>query len=281
MSNILKAILNIAQNTAVKITDDSLGSNRINNMGDALETYIQDAFANTLGESNPQIRTQKVSDTFSYLGNASNPPDIILKNSEAIEVKKIQSKGAAIALNSSSPKQKLFSNDSRITQACKECETWTEKDIIYAIGVVKEKKLNHLWLIYGDCYAAENQVYSRISKTIKDGILAISGVEFAKTNELSRINKVDPLGITNLRVRGMWHIDNPLKVFEDVYVADDSNYFNLSCIMRSDKFNSFCREDKKAIEDSDNISMSNIKIKNPDNPAQLLDSKLITIRVKS
>lgn len=35
-------------------------------MGDALETYIQDAFANTLGERNPQIRTQKVSDTFSY-----------------------------------------------------------------------------------------------------------------------------------------------------------------------------------------------------------------------
>ena len=51
--------------------------NRANQMGDALEKYVKDAFANCLGQSeraNKQARSQ----TFSYLGNSNNPPDAML-----------------------------------------------------------------------------------------------------------------------------------------------------------------------------------------------------------
>lgn len=280
MSNILKAILNIAQNPVVKLKSNYSGRNTINNIGEALEAYIQDAFAYAINESNSQIREQKISSTFSYLGNQNNPPDIILKNGDAIEVKKIQSKGSAIALNSSYPKHKLYLTDPRITEACKTCEKWNTKDIIYAVGVTNDNDLNHLWLVYGDCYAASKEIYSRIGEKIKNGVLEISNIEFSETKELGRVNKVDPLGITNLRIRGMWHIDNPLKVFKDIYIADESNSFNLSCIMRKEKFDSFDSNDKDLIANSKNISISNIKIKNPDNPAQLLNAKLIVIGVK-
>lgn len=57
-------------------------------MGDALEKYIKDLFANTLLVENDYEKIQKFNETFSYQGNQNNPPDIILKLGDAIEVKK-------------------------------------------------------------------------------------------------------------------------------------------------------------------------------------------------
>ncbi len=276
MSNILRAILNIANNPVVKLSNTYTGRNTINNVGQALEAYIQDIFANTINETNSDLRNKKISEVFSYLGNQNNPPDMILSEGDAIEVKKIQSKGAAIALNSSYPKNKLYSNDTKITDTCRKCENWDVKDIIYAIGVTNDNELKNLWLVYGDCYAASKEVYTRIGKTIKDGIKEIEDVEFSETKELGRVNCVDPLGITNLRIRGMWHIDNPLKVYKDYYNADDSMSFSVVCIMRENKFNSHNINDKESILNHESINIQTIRIRDPDNPANLLNAKLIT-----
>ena len=43
---------------------------------------------------------------------------------------------AQIALNSSYPTAKLYSDSPMITKACRESEEWTEKDLLYAIGSV-------------------------------------------------------------------------------------------------------------------------------------------------
>ncbi len=279
MSNIIQAIINIANEPIVQLKDSYTSRNTINNIGQALEAYIQDAFANTVSESNPQKRNERISKVFSYLGNQNNPPDIILKAGDAIEVKKIQSKGAAIALNSSYPKSKLHSDDSKITDACRDCEDWTTKDIIYAIGVTSDKNLKHLWLVYGDCYAASRDVYTRIGKTIKEGVKEIENIEFSETKELGRVNRVDPLGITNLRIRGMWHIDNPLKVYRDYYEADEKKVFSLACIIREDKFHSFKSSDRESLSNHNDIVIKDIEIKDPDNPAKLLNAKLITLEV--
>lgn len=280
MSNILRAVINIANNPIVKLTNSYTGRNTINNVGEALEAYIQDTFANTVTETNFDLRNQKVSETFSYLGNQNNPPDIILKNGDAIEVKKIQGKGSAIALNSSYPKSKLHSDDPKITDACRNCENWSTKDIIYAIGLTNDQNLKHLWLVYGDCYAASREIYTRIGKIIKDGVSEIEDIEFSETKELGRVNRVDPLGITNLRIRGMWHIDNPLKVYKEYYVSDEEKAFSLVCIMRSDKFDSFNLNDRNNLFAHNNISISDVKINDPDNPAILINAKLITLEVE-
>jgi hypothetical protein len=77
----------------------------------------------------------------------------------------------------------------------------------------------------------------------------------------------------------MWHIDNPLKVYKDYYKAKDSINFSLACIMREEKFSSFSKEDRKELLNHNNIKVKNKKIKNPDNPANLLKVKLITLEV--
>ena len=278
MSNIIKAIINLVNNPITEITSYYNSKNRANSMGEALEEYIKDLYAGTVEETDEQVRNRKISEVFSYLGNQNNPPDSILKGGDAIEVKKVESKNSSLALNSSYPKQKLFSSSSMITEACRKCEDWVEKDIIYTVGVVKNNILSNLSMVYGLDYAASEDVYTRIKNVISSGINSIPDVEFAETNELGRVNRVDPLGITYLRVRGMWGIENPMKVFNYVYQNDDSKGFNLMVIINTDKYKTlyYTEELGGLVGKIEGLNIKDVEIKNPDNPAQLRAAKLIT-----
>ena len=250
------------------------GSNRANNMGTALEVFIKDAFANTLCERDDNVKSQAYNQVFSYLGNQNNPPDVILRNSDAIEVKKIESESSGLALNSSYPKDKLYNTDTRITESCRTCESWIQKDILYAVGCINKNKLKYLWFVYGDCYAAEKNTYQRIADTISNGLHNISDIELAQTNELGGVKKVDPLGITNLRIRGMWHIENPAKVFS--YISTPAMQgFRLCCLMQTNKYLSLPMNDRNHLEQLSGITIKDVRIKNPNNPAQLMDCKFV------
>lgn len=281
MTNLLKAFGNIIENPITDLLSFYKGSNRANSMGDALETYIKDVFCSSLELSNNE-KENLYNQNFSYLGNQNNPPDIIIKNGDAIEVKKIETLSSAIALNSSYPKDKLHIDDTRITNECKTCEegVWEHKDIIYAVGVAPKgtNKLKALWFVYGDCYAAKRDIYQRIADKISSGISEIPDIELTQTNEIAGVKKVDPLGITNLRVRGMWHIQNPINVFQNVASINKNHQFTVNALLLTEKYNSFPGADRKKLGSlqNGNFKIQDIKIKSPNNPAQLLKAKLIT-----
>lgn len=274
--NIINAIIHLIQNPIVDLQESYLGKNRINNVGDALERYVQDLF---LGDFNlnENDRNIKISEHFSYLGNTSNPPDMMLKGGDAIEVKKIENKNSDLALNSSYPKAKLFADNPMLNKECKNAEYWTVKDMLYAVGVVNKNKLTDLIFVYGADYCAEQKIYEAIKNRIKTGVETIQGIEFTPTKELGKIKRIDPLGITNLRVRGMWHIENPFKVFDYVYQRDFNHQFNFMAIINDEKWQSFSNTNEliKLIDKIPNASLTDIKIKNPNNPAQLKSAKLI------
>ena len=278
-NNILRAIINLVKTPKYELKEFYTNHNRANSMGDALEEYIKDIFAGTYTITDEQKRLKMISESFSYLGNNSNPPDAMLKNGDAIEVKKIENNNSSLALNSSYPKHKLYADSPMISIHCKDTEDWNEKDIIYAVGVVDNNKLLNLSFVYGLDYCASEETYTKIKTKIKDGVEAIPGVEFAETRELGRVNKVDPLGITYLRVRGMWGIENPWTVFKYVYEKDLNSEFNFFSIINEEKYSEFNKEDRKEFEDfvnNSDLSMIKIKIKNPDNPAILKNAYLIT-----
>ena len=281
MSNIINAIIQLVKNPKFELRKYSESHNRANNMGEALEEYIKDIFAGTVNESDENIRNQKLSEVFSYLGNQNNPPDSMLRGGDAIEVKKIESNDSSLALNSSYPKAKLFADSPMIKNACRTCENWTVKDMIYAVGVVDDNNIKSLALVYGDDYCAEKSVYEQIKTVIKNGVESISGVEFAETKELGRVNRVDPLGITYLRVRGMWGIENPFSVFDYVYKRDYSKKFNFMALINNEKYYSFDNYStlEEMCQNIVGLKIADIKIKNPNNPAQLKEAKLITYTI--
>lgn len=279
MSNIIDAIVNLASNPVIQLRDTYSRKNRANSSGDALEEYVKDLFAGTFDTESPEKRLENIQRTFSYLGNDSNPPDAMLLGGDAIEVKKIEADNSALALNSSYPKHKLYSDSTMISAACRNAEEWYEKDIIYVVGVVRNNNLRHLCMVYGCDYCASNETYEKIRQTIKDGIESIPNIELSETNELGKLHKVDPLGITYLRVRGMWGIENPFKVFDYAFTRNNSKKFNFMAIINEEKYSSFDNISKlEALEkEHTNLKITDIKIKNPDNPAKLKKAKLVTI----
>ena len=279
MTNILKALIHLTENpiTDISARYQANGRNRANNMGEALESYVKDLFCDTFNIQDDTAKNRIYSEKFSYIGNQNNPPDIMIAGGDAIEVKKIESIGSQIALNSSYPKDKLYANSPMITQDCRECENWREKDIIYVVGAMQQDKLKALWFVYGDCYAANKDIYERIKNKISEGVNSLPDVEFSETKELGRVNKVDPLGITYLRIRGMWGIDNPIHVFDYITNIERDDEFTVNTIMLTEKYNSFPESDIRIIENvsDNNFTITDVEIKAPNNPARLLNAKLI------
>ncbi|SMN02202.1 Type II site-specific deoxyribonuclease [uncultured Candidatus Thioglobus sp.] len=275
MNSILTAIKSIIDNLDLCIENITDGNNRTNNMGDGLENYIKNAFADTLNINNKAQIIKKISDTFSYTGAKNNPPDLMIKSSDAIEVKKIQNKTSKLQLNSSHPKSKLTADNTRITQECRTCEDWQIKDIIYTVGHVKNTELKSLWMVYGDCYCANSNTYEQVENDIKHGIRSIGLNNNEKTNELGGVSGIDPLNISHLRIRSMWIIKNPSQVFDYLYQTDTNTNFELVVIMQKNKYDSFPQAQKSMLENINDLSINNVKIQNPNNPADLIAAKLL------
>lgn len=279
--NILKAFLNIVQNPGTSINPAKVSNNRINNVGDALEGFVKDSLVGILGKDvTDSDRDLLYSKAFSWLGNTGNPPDCMIKDGDAFEVKKLQALTSDIALNSSYPKNKIFANDKRIASGARNAEEWSEKDIVYAIGSTKNgTQLQRLWFIYGDCYAASKDVYEKLINAIAKGVLSVEDVEFQKTNELGKVKKVDPLGITNMRVRGMWHITNPSRLYSQLVNSTQDKQFYL--LMREEKYKSFSASDREELESIDVNGFSNllIDIRDPDNPAKMIKARFIKYEI--
>jgi hypothetical protein len=278
MANIINAIINLVQDPQIKIEEYSNKYNRANSEGKSLEQYVLDLFAGTLRETDLNKRHKEQNEVFSYLGNANNPPDAMLKGGDAIEVKKVKKSGAALALNSSYPKHRLKKTDIRISKNCKAAENWEERDILYIVGTVNDSLLSELCFVYGTEYCASSETYERISNNIKESIKEIPGLELKDTNELAHINCVDPLGITYFRARGMWGIVHPSKVYSYIYKPLPQAVFNFMALINSEKYDSLQNHtelEQLALQNK-SLEIKDVEVQNPNNPAQLISSKLIT-----
>lgn len=284
MASILTAINNLSHKLNNQIEPVTSSRTVANAMGDSLQAYVENLFIDNVENLTLEQINEQRAIIFSWAGNQNNIPDLILKNGDAIEIKKIEGIGS-LALNSSHPKQILSSESPMITSKCRICEGvgnhW-EKELWYIIGTVSENKVKYLFFIQGKLYAAEDAVYARIKNIIKTGVTEIENVQFAETKELGRVNKVDPLGITSLRIRGMWDIEHPFNVYNyipELQKSSDQDKLTSYVIVEKTKYLTFDHYQRQQIESNDRISIFDKKIKNPDNTAQLIDIKLIKVEV--
>ena len=121
--NLLNAMLNMSKATN-KLSEMKKYNNRVTQVGVALEIYVKNSFCGVPDKLTGDIDAlhDKV---FPYKGNLNHPPDAMLRggdNGDAIEIKKLEGDAGTIALNSSYPKARLYSDSTLLTKACKECE---------------------------------------------------------------------------------------------------------------------------------------------------------------
>lgn len=281
MVNVLDAIDTISRLKSLALDDLAIQNNRVIHVGDGLEAFVKDAFADTFDENDKQVKREKYSEVFSYQGSVRTPPDLMIRDSDAIEVKKVESLTSELQLNSSHPKARLFSDSTLINNHCKTCETWTEKDFIYAIGHISKgtKALSSLWFIQGSIYAADEAVYLSLKKAISDAVEETPDVDFSVTKELGRVNRVDPLNITHLRVRGMWLLQQPYKVFDYVHGYDKSKNFQCITLIMKEKYDSFSEQSKQKITNNNSVTLKSVQIFDPNNPSKKIDCVLITYSI--
>nr|WP_268890171.1 NgoPII family restriction endonuclease [Gloeocapsopsis dulcis] len=90
------------------------------------------------------------------------------------------------------------------------------------------------------------------------------------------------LGITHLRIRGMWTIEHPNKTFSYLNINYQANKtLRLFALIREAKYYSFSSEDRARLEASvnSNLSIKNVQIKSPDNPVKQVSAKLISYQI--
>lgn len=281
MSNVLKAFNNIANFGNNDLSGySSTYLIRINAVGEQLEFYVKDSFADSFTERQPE-KERRYNELFSYQGSQNNPPDLILRKGDAFEIKKIErGKRSHIQLNSSHPKDRLYSSDPRITEECRGCEDllWDTKDLFYVVGWTPKGRIRYLFFVQGVCYAAPKVVYERLDTELKNqfsGAIRSLGLEKKDTVELGRVTDVDPLGITELRIRGMWIIQNPVKIFSEHYQWNENADFSMVGIMTKEKYDSFPQEDRARLENNSRIQLTNMNARDPSNRESTIESKLI------
>ena len=265
---------------------------KINIVGENQEYYVKDLLTGEFYRSERE-RDLAYSNHYSYLGNQNNAVDAIAKFGDAFEIKKVESRKGSqtvgkIALNNSPPKDVLHSDDQRLRSDVKGIDggNWKQKDIFYAVGSTIGQKVRYLYFVQGTCYAARNEVYQSVFDNVRKRIqdtVKLSGLEFMDTKELGRIHRVDPLGITDFRLRGMWEIRNPADVFSGIAPIDSKPEFTCFAIMEQQKFleesskrSSVYGNFSEEIEGGP-VSLENVKVKDPNNPAKLKDAVSIKV----
>ncbi len=290
-AGVLNAVLALS-----RYKDNNLGSYaskyaiRINAVGERLEYYVKDILTGSFYQSERE-RDLAYSENYSYLGNQNNAVDAIARQGDAFEIKKVEHRASShagkIALNNSPPKDVLHRDDPRLRSDVKGIDggNWAEKDIFYAVGATAGQKVRYIYFVQGTCYAARKEVYQRVfdaSRGMVRGAMHDSGLQFEETKELGRVHRVDPLGITDFRLRGMWEISNPSDVFRSI--APVSRGLEFACYMVMEK-QKFQQELSKMRTDYDNfakeagspVSVSDVSIKDPNNPAKLKSAVLIKV----
>ena len=280
MPNILNAITNIVSFKINNLNEYATKYLiRINAVGDKLEFYIEDAIAGTFKKKQEE-KENEYKKVFSYQGSQNHPPDDIIYGGDAFEIKKIGGINNSIALNSSPPKSVLLSTDPRITTECRNCEKdWKEKDIFYTIGSVQNNIIKYIFFVQGKCYSADHSVYDNLHSPLKEEISSIlksRKLQSKNTVELGGIENADPLGITSLRIRGMWNMKNPIEVFSNIINFNIKKDFSLFVLMEKEKYDSYPSKDKKNIEKNKEIIIKDVKIKDPNNPKNMINAKLIS-----
>ena len=284
-SNILTAIKQISDFKINQINEFSKKYTRtqINSVRKQIKYYVKDAISGSLKTEKEKKESEPDKRVFSYLGNKNNPPDMIIKDGDAFIIKIIQTYKSSLTFTNSPPKDHLNWNDPWILKNCRTVDggQWTSKDIFYVTGWIEKGKIKYLYFLHGLCYAAKEEIYNQKIRGLKENIekyLAAEGLEASKiVDGLGRINKIDPLGITDLRINGIWKTQNPLRVFSNTYNYDKKQDFMLIALMLKDKFDSFPKKHIDALTADSQIKLENVKIRNPNNPAKELDAKLVTL----
>jgi len=283
MPDVLTAIADIVHHRAFVLPNADPGHTRVNTVGGAFETYCKDRLAG-LEPGNDVARMALYESTFSYQGGANNPPDAMYRGGnegDAFEFKKFSGTASRdIPLNSSPPKDCLRADSYGLAQESIDCEPWTQRDLFFICGGVPAQStmLNWIWIADAHLMAAKQECYHDLHAKLQRSISEIHGLSFSPTRELGRVNELDPRKATHLRIRAMWTIQAPGKLFEDVAGVVHGDAPVLHAILTKAKWDSMPADSRARVEtlrSTPGFTLKDVLVPSPNNPQDQIQSILI------
>lgn len=291
-NNVIAAISNIINYENYNIEHyKKKENNSVTSSGSQLEQYIMDALAGSYS-CTPNDKKELYKKVFSTINVGNRAPDLIVWGGDAFEIKKVEKKEKELALNSSHPHDLLRKDSQKISLSkTDKVMVWSEKNIYYVIGHVnkiektdntpEKKEIKSLFFVDGECLAAGPDVYQETLSKLKSifySYIEENGCRSKESKEIGRITDIDPKKITQLRVRGMWIVEYPTKVFgKQIKYELDTNYkFQLFAIMRRKKYYSYPLKDRIRLRKTEGISICRELIDNPKKP----DDKMPAVFIK-
>ena len=286
MPDVLTAIADIVNHKAFVLPashSSASEKNRVNSSGEAFENYCKDRLSG-VEPGDDLIRDERYKASLAYQGGANNPPDAMYRGGDAGDAFEFKKLGGGpsceIHLNSSPPKDCLKVTSYGLAQECLECESWVRRDLFLICGGVKKAstKIDWLWIADARLMATSQEYYHTLHEKVRQGICAIGELSTSITKELGRINQVDPLNVSHLRIRAMWSIQSPGRLFAKVPGVCHGEKSVLHAILPTDKWDSMPRESQSRVEQlrsTPGFSMSDVLIENPNSPAERIPSRLI------
>jgi hypothetical protein len=248
----------------------------VNRAGEGLELWVKHFLAGTIGHADEENIREIWNQCLSFHGGTNNPPDVMIRNSIAAEVKKTESASGALQLNSSWPIRVLLRDDAHITQECRDAETWTEKPFLFIVGQVNPmtKSLLALWIVDGRCLADDETVYSSLMAKARASMLTLGG---DATREIGKFNSVDSLRRTALRVRPMFALNHPAKIFEIIFQQQGTKQFILNVLIPTSSYLNFSESQRAKISELDeNLVIRDLEIQDPTDRTMLMNATLIS-----
>ena len=113
------------------------------------------------------------------------------------------------------------------------------------MGKANEEYVEALWLIDGSCIADYAETYDILFDKLA---LTVTDLGGEPGNEIGRLNNVDPLRATSLRIRAMWLLDHPAKLFSTIFLAPEPGVFVFNALVSAKKWTSFTDSDIDALK---------------------------------
>jgi hypothetical protein len=272
----------------------SSSKNSAQAQGDFLEMVVKDILCG-VRPNDFANRASLYDEHLCYQGSKNNPPDAMYRGGnagDAFEIKKKEKGNGGLALNSSFPYSHLESDLNRLLEESKTCEAWTKRDFFYVVSNASDKTPlgNSIWIVQGSVYAQDLKHYRDLENDLKpviDKAITDNGMKPGETKELGRINNVDLLGRTDLRIRGMWGIKGPSSVFGGLPGVMESvdSHLVIHAIFSKSKWNDLLKDRSNKIKEywnapNANTTVTDLEVDDPNKINSKIDVKLVRIELK-
>lgn len=244
------------------------------NYSSQIEEYVGNKSRNnahTMGQEFEDIVEQWIKDSgqkISSKGGKNHPPDQLLKEGPALEIKKVTSTGQ-IPTNSSPPEQEITPDNPRLKEDTKEVLRNSEnprRDMFYIIGDKRNEDIERIWICQGELLFGNHEL-DNITQELRNAADKVSedfNVESVEdTNEIAKFNNIDDSDSISLRIRRMMSFNHPSNIFDkNVPSMSESESTSVILSIKKDKFNSLTEADKSSLKENDRINIQEVRLKN-------------------